>query len=71
MLVPGDKGEDVLWGIELTSPTISRDRLEIERLIRPGDKITVVGNPVRAASHQRSSVSLTLADSRTLTERPA
>jgi len=39
--------------------------------IRPGDKVTVVGNPVRSGEPSAIFVSLTLADGRTLTERPA
>ena len=45
VLVPNDKGEDVLWGIELTSPTYLVRAGWKSNTIRPGDKVTVVGNP--------------------------
>ena len=71
VLVPNDKGEDVLWGIELTSPTYLVRAGWKSNTIRPGDKVTVVGNPVRSGEPSAIFVSLTLADGRTLTERPA
>ncbi len=71
VLVPNDKGEDVLWGIELTSPTFLVKAGWKSNTIRSGDKITVVGNPVRSGEPSAIFVSLTLADGRTLTERPA
>jgi hypothetical protein len=39
--------------------------------IKAGDKVTVVGNPVRTGEPAAIFVSLTLADGRTLYERPA
>ena len=71
VLVPNDKGEEVLWGIELTSPTYLVRAGWKSNTIRPGDKVTVVGNPVRSGEPSAIFVSLTLADGRTLTERPA
>ena len=71
VLVPNDKGEDVLWGIELTSPTYLVRAGWKSNTIRPGDKVTVVGNPVRSGEPAAIFVSLTLAEGRTLTERPA
>ena len=71
VLVPNDKSEEVLWGIELTSPTYLVRAGWKSNTIRPGDKVTVVGNPVRSGEPSAIFVSLTLADGRTLTERPA
>jgi hypothetical protein len=71
VLVPNDKGEEVLWGIELTSPTYLVRAGWKSNTIKPGDKVTVVGNPVRSGEPSAIFVSLTLADGRTLTERPA
>jgi Family of unknown function (DUF6152) len=71
VVVPNDQGEEVLWGIELTSPTYLVRAGWKSNTIRPGDKVTVVGNPVRSGEPSVIFVSLTLADGRTLTERPA
>ena len=71
LLVPNDKGEDVLWGVELTSPTYLVRSGWKSNTVKPGDKVTVVGNPVRSGEPAAIFVSLTLADGRTLTERPA
>ncbi len=60
-----------LWGVELTSPTYLVRAGWKSNTIKPGDKVTVVGNPVRPASRPAIFVSLTLADGRTLLERPA
>jgi len=61
----------VLWGIELTSPTYLVRAGWKSNTIRPGDKVTIVGNPVRSGEPSAIFVSLMLADGRTLTERPA
>ena len=71
VIVPNEKGEDVVWGIELTSPTYLIRAGWKSNIIKPGDKITVVGNPVRSGEPSAIFVSLTLADGRTLLERPA
>ena len=62
---------DVLWGrgAERLRPTGTR-RLE-SNLIKQGDKVTVVVNPVRSGEHSGIFRSLTLADGRTFLERPA
>jgi hypothetical protein len=71
VLVPNEKGQDVLWGVELTSPTYLVRAGWKSNTIKPGDKVTVVGNPVRTGEPAAIFVSLTLADGRTLYERPA
>jgi hypothetical protein len=71
VLVPNEKGEEVLWGVELTSPTFLVRAGWKSNTIKPGDKVTVVGNPVRTGEPAAIFVSLTLADGRVLLERPA
>ena len=63
--------KDVLWGVELTSPTYLVRAGWKSNLIKPGDKVTVVVNPVRSGEPSGIFRSLTLADGRTFLERPA
>jgi hypothetical protein len=69
--VPNEKGKIVLWGVELTSPTYLIRAGWKSNVIKPGDKVTVVVNPVRSGEPAGIFRSLTLADGRVLTERPA
>src|SRR4026208_1398843 len=46
--VPDDKGKPVVWGVELTSPTYLIRAGWKSNIIKPGDKVTVVVNPVRS-----------------------
>ena len=71
VLVPDEKGKDVVWGVELTSPTYLIRAGWKSNIIKPGDKVTVVVNPVRSGEPSGIFKSLTLADGRVLTERPA
>lgn len=71
IIVPDEKGREVVWGVELTSPTYLIRAGWKSNTIRPGDKVTIVGNPVRSGEPAAIFVSLTLADGRTLYERPA
>jgi hypothetical protein len=71
VLVPDQNKKDVLWGVELTSPTYLVRAGWKSNLIKPGDKVTVVVNPVRSGEPSGIFVSLTLADGRTFLERPA
>ena len=71
VMVPDDKGKDVVWGVELTSPTYLIRAGWKSNIIKPGDKVTVVVNPVRSGEPSGIFKSLTLADGRVLTERPA
>ena len=71
VLVPNEKGQEVLWGVELTSPTYLIRAGWKSNTIKAGDKVTVVGNPVRSGEPAAIFVSLTLADGRVLHERPA
>ena len=69
--VPDEKGKIVVWGVELTSPTYLIRAGWKSNIIKPGDKVTVVVNPVRSGEPSGIFKSLTLADGRVLTERPA
>ena len=71
IMVPNDRGEGVLWSVELTSPTYLVRAGWKSNTIKAGDKVTIVGNPVRSGEPSAIFVSLTLADGRTLLERPA
>ena len=63
--------KDVLWGVELTSPTYLVRAGWKSNLIKPGDKVTIVVNPVRSGEPAGIFKSMTLPDGRTFLERPA
>ena len=69
--VPDDKGKPVVWGVELTSPTYLVRAGWKSNIIKPGDKVTVIVNPVRTGEPAGIFKKLILADGRELTERPA
>ena len=71
VLVPDEKGKEVLWGVELTSPTYLIRAGWKSNTIKPGDKVIVTVNPVRSGEPAGIFRSLQLADGRVLTERPA
>jgi hypothetical protein len=71
VLVPNEQGQDVLWGVELTSPTYLIREGWKSNTIKPGDTVTIVGHPVRSGEPAAIFVSLTLADGRVMRERPA
>jgi hypothetical protein len=72
VMVPGEKGPEVLWAVELTSPTYLIRAGWKSNTIKPGDKVTIVGRPLKSGEAGSAIfVSLTLADGRTLLERPA
>src|SRR5918993_354486 len=72
VLVPNEKGEEVLWNVELTSPTYLVRAGWKSNTLKPGDKVTVVGRPLKSGEPGSAIfTSVTLADGRTLTERPA
>ena len=72
VLVPNDKGEQVLWAVELTSPTYLVRAGWKSNTLKPGDKVTIVGRPLKSGEPGSAIfTSVTLADGRTLGERPA
>ena len=66
VIVPDEKGKDVLWGVELTSPTYLIRAGWKSNIIKPGDKVTVVVNPLKSGEFGGIFVSMTLADGRKL-----
>jgi hypothetical protein len=72
VLVPNEKGQEVLWAVELTSPTYLIRAGWKSNTLKPGDKVTVVGRPLKSGEPGSAIFqSVTLADGRTLLERPA
>ena len=72
LFVPNEKGEQVLWNVELTSPTYLIRSGWKSNTLKPGDKVTVVGRPLRSGEPGSAIfTSVTLADGRTLGERAA
>lgn len=72
ILVPNEKGEEVLWAIELTSPTYLVRAGWKSTTLKAGDKVTVVGRPLKSGEPGSAIfTSVTLADGTTLYERPA
>lgn len=72
ILVPNEKGQEVLWAIELTSPTYLVRAGWKSTTLKAGDKVTVVGRPLKSGEAGSAIfTSLTLADGTTLRERPA
>lgn len=72
LFVPNEKGQDVLWTVELTSPTYLVRAGWKSTTLKPGDKVTVVGRPLKSGEPGSAIfTSVTLADGRTLFERPA
>ena len=70
--VKDPSGKDVLWAVELTSPTYLIRAGWKSNTIKPGDEVTIVGRPLKSGEAGSAIfVSLTLADGRTLLERPA
>ena len=72
VLVPNEKGEEVLWAVELTSPTYLIRAGWKSTTLKAGDKVTVVGRPLKSGEPGSAIfTSVTLADGQTLYERPA
>jgi len=72
LFVPNEKGEQVLWAVELTSPTYLVRAGWKSNTLKPGDKVTIVGRPLKSGEPGSAIfTSLTLADGRKLAERPA
>jgi hypothetical protein len=69
--VPGEKGGTVTWGVEMTSPTYLIRAGWKNNSVKPGDKVTVVVNPVRTGEPAGIFISITLPDGQTLYEKAA
>ena len=64
--VPNDGGGTDRWGVELGSPNSMVRNGWRSSLLKPGDKVTVVVNPLKSGELGGIFVSITLADGRTL-----
>ena len=72
IVVPNEKGQDVVWAVELTSPTYLIRSGWKSTTLKPGDKVTVVGRPLKSGEPGSAIfTSVTLASGQTLYERPA
>jgi hypothetical protein len=68
--VPTANGGTERWGVEMGSPNSMARAGWKSTLIRPGDTVTVVVNPLKSGELGGIFVSITLADGRTLGGRP-
>lgn len=67
--VPDGKGGADKWGLELNSPNnLSRQGWR-SNLLKPGDKITVVFNPLRSGEHGGLFLQATLADGKVIGDK--
>ena len=64
-----DKGDVAHWGAELGNPHSLSEAGLSKDILKPGDKITVVGHPARSGSPRLSLEHFTLADGRVLPEK--
>jgi hypothetical protein len=64
--VPNEKGGTDRWGVELGSPNSMVQSGWRSTSVKPGDKVTVVVNPLKSGEFGGIFVSITLADGRTL-----
>jgi len=68
--VPNDKGGVETWNIEMTAPFVLVRAGWKSSSLKPGDKVTVVGNPQKTGEPGALFVSVTLANGETLTDKP-
>jgi hypothetical protein len=71
MDVPDAKGNVTTWNVEMTSPAVLIRAGWKSSVMKPGDKVTVMCHPQQTGEPGGIFVSVTLADGRTLTDRPA
>lgn len=64
--VPNGSGGTDRWGVELGSPNSMVRNGWRSSILKPGDKVTVVVNPLKSGEFGGIFVSITLADGRTL-----
>jgi hypothetical protein len=71
IVAPGPNGTTAEWSIECSSPnTLSRQGWK-PSILKPGDKVTIVVNPMKDGTNAGLLVTLTLADGRVLGRAPA
>jgi hypothetical protein len=66
--VPNDKGGMDLWGVEGMSPNYLGRRGWTKSTIKPGEKITIVGRPMKDGSKAAMFMSATLANGKVMTQ---
>jgi len=66
--VPNDKGGVDLWGVEGMSPNYLGRRGWTKNTIKPGEKITIVGRPMKDGSKAAMFMSATLANGKVMTQ---
>jgi Family of unknown function (DUF6152) len=64
--VVDEQGKTVEWGLESRSPNVLARQGFKSTILKPGDKITVVFNPLKDGKKGGSLVSLTMADGKKL-----
>lgn len=69
--IPDGKGGLMSWNVEMTSPAVLIRAGWKSSIIKPGDKVTVAAHPQLSGEPGGIFVSLTLADGKTLTDKPA
>jgi hypothetical protein len=70
MDVPGESGGVKHWSIELGSPSILRNSGWKHDTLRPGDKVTVIVNPLKNGNSGGFLVQANLSDNRKLGNGP-
>jgi hypothetical protein len=69
--VPDGKGGVTDWNVEMTSPAVLIRAGWKSSVLKPGDKVTVMCHPQQSGEPGGIFVSVTTADGRTLTDKPA
>lgn len=65
------EGKTVVWNFEMTAPAYLARAGWKKNTIKPGDKVTVVGNPLKTGEPGALFVSVTLPDGTKMGERAA
>jgi hypothetical protein len=69
--VTGKDGKVVTWNFEMTAPAYLVRAGWKKTSVKPGDKVTVVGNPLKTGEPGALFVSVTLSDGTKLTQQAA
>lgn len=69
--VPGADGKVVTWNIEMTAPAYLVRAGWKKTSIQPGDKVSIVGNPLKSGEPGALFVSITLPSGQKLTQQAA
>ena len=66
---PNDKGEVMVWNVEMTAPGILARAGWKSTLLKPGDKVSIIIRPLLTGDPGGQFVSVTLPDGQVYTER--